>query len=53
MLKFLVKFFKKKREIKDELDKALEYGLITEEELLRLRCERAETKYKEFLKTKK
>jgi len=43
----------KKKEIKDELDKALAMGLITKEELLRLRSERADRKLKEFLKDKK
>lgn len=53
MFKFLLKFLKKKKEIKDELDKALAEGLITKEELLRLRLERAEAIYKTFLKEKK
>jgi len=46
------KIFKKK-EIKDRLDKALDFGLITKEELLKLRCDREEAKLKEFLKNKK
>lgn len=53
MFKFLSKIFKKKKETPDELDKALAQGIITKEELLRLRCERAEAKLKEFLKEKK
>lgn len=44
----LRKFFKKKP-IPDKLEQALELGLITKEELLRLRLERAEQTYKEFL----
>lgn len=43
----------KKKEIKDELDKALALALITKEEFLRLHYERANTKLKEFLKDKK
>lgn len=44
MLNFL------KRKIKKEgLSKALELGLITEEEMLRLLMERAEITYKEYL----
>jgi len=46
-------FTKKKNAIPDDLDKALALGLITKEELLRLRLERAEQKYKDFLKEKK
>lgn len=42
-----------KKQIKDELEKALKQGLITKEELLRLRYERANTRLKEFLKDKK
>jgi len=49
----MFKFLKRKKNIKDNLDNALLLGLITKEELLRLRLERAETKLKEFLKEKK
>jgi hypothetical protein len=52
MFNFIFRFFRKKQ-IKDELDKAFLMGLITEEELYRLRLERAEEKYKEFIKKKK
>lgn len=54
MFKFLLgKILKKKKEIRDDLDKAITLGLITQEELLRLRADRAEAKLKEFLKEKK
>ena len=46
----MFKFLKKKKPIKDDLEKALEQGLITKEELLRLRFERASQIYKDFLK---
>lgn len=47
----MFKFFKKKiKKINDNLDTALKQGLITEEELLRLRLDRAENIYKKFLK---
>lgn len=49
----MFKFLKRKKEIKDNLDRALAEKLITKEELLRLRSERAGAKYKEFLKEKK
>jgi len=46
-------FKKKKKDLPDNLDKALTLGLITKEELLRLRLDRAEQKYKDFLKEQK
>lgn len=46
----MFKFLKRKKQIPDQLDKALAFGLITKEELLRLRLERAEQTYKDFLK---
>lgn len=53
MFNFIFKIFKRKKEIKDKLDEALGQGLITNEEFLRLRCDRADTKLKEYLKEKK
>lgn len=44
---------RKKKAIPDELKKAFEQGLITEEEMLRLRCERAEEVLKAHLLSKK
>jgi len=46
----MFKFFKHKKKIPDKLDEALKLGLITDEELLRLRLERADQTYKDFLK---
>lgn len=54
-MKILSIFFKKKKEriIPDELEKAREFGFITEEEMLRLKSERADEKLKNFLNEKK
>lgn len=46
-------FFKRKEIKKDSLEKALDLGLITREELLKLKIDRAKENYKKFLKTKK
>jgi len=46
----MFKIFKKKP--KDNLEKALEQDLITEEEMLRLKVDRAELIYKEYLEKK-
>lgn len=44
-------FFKKnKKEIKDTLEEVEKLGFITKEEMLKLRLERAENIYKNFLK---
>lgn len=53
MFKFLPKILKRKKEIRDDLDRAISLGLITQEELLRLRSERADAKLKHYLKQKK
>lgn len=46
-------FFNKKREPKKgSLEQAKELGLISEEEFLRLKSDRADRKLKEFLKPK-
>ncbi len=52
---FFPRIFKKKvkNEPPDGLKKALQEGLITEEELLRLQLERAEKNLKEYLSGKK
>lgn len=44
---------RKKKVVPDDLNKAYEQGWITEEELLRLRCERAEETLKTHLLGKK
>lgn len=51
MFNFLKKIFKKN--IPDELDIALKENLITKEEFLKLRLERAEREYENFVKLKK
>lgn len=51
---FKNKFFKrKKKKIEDQLELALGQGVITEEEVLKLRVDRAENELKDFLKSKK
>jgi hypothetical protein len=43
ILKFIARFFRKKTPLRtDDLDKAKEQGLITEEEMLRLKLMRTE-----------
>jgi len=50
-MKIFSKIFKKtKKPIPDKLDEALKFGLITKEENLKLRLERADKTYKDFLK---
>lgn len=50
MFKFL-KFLKIKKKIPDcKLEQALKLGLITKEEVLKLRLERADQDYKNFIK---
>jgi len=46
-------FKRKKSNDKEDLDKAKELGLITEEEMLRLKIERAEQDLKEYLDRQK
>lgn len=53
MFEFLTKFFKKKPKTIDCLEDAFNQNLITKEEFLRLKKERAETELKEYLKKKK
>jgi hypothetical protein len=52
-MKFLSRIFKRKKHIEDQLDNALKQGLITNEEILRLRLDRADQEYKNFIKEKK
>lgn len=47
----MFEFFKKKT-TKENLEKALAFGLITEEEMLRLELERIQKKLKKFLNKK-
>lgn len=46
-------FFKRKKIERDELDKAFDLGLITKEEVLRLRIDRAKEDFKNFVKKTK
>lgn len=49
-MSFLSRIFKKnKKEIQDSLEEAEKLGFITKEERLKLRLERAENTYKDFL----
>lgn len=52
-MRFLSRIFKKKKYIEDNLDIAKKQGLITDEEILRLRLDRADQEYKNFVKEKK
>jgi len=52
----IFQFFKKKKaleELDDKLKELVKAGFFTDEEILKIRFERAEKKYKDFLKSKK
>ena len=52
----IFQFFKKKKaleELDDKLKELVKIGLFSDEEILKIRFERAEKKYKDFLKNKK